>query len=233
MDKSLRILRLLSRAVVEINNGILIQNNKKNTLEQQRKDFTYGEKMLYFDREYLSSNNFIDGSACLIRTILLINGIEFDPKANLYDLWRMLSLEEQISLSTEAFRRYTEMHEVRAESRNPDIGIIELSEPLNERNIDSNLRRSIELISERNERSNNTPPDTDFLSKFSVGVVRHFVTRYLFAGILMDIQKSRKGDEIFGGLKSIVNADDAKHKEIMEYYRRYTGGNVRMHGEKR
>lgn len=228
MEQSSKILALLSESAVRTNFGISLQKNQHNHLSQREHGFSDGEKMLYFQKEKLMLENFIGGAIASIESILLLNGEEIGKNSNIYELWMLLKDDEKALIANETFKKYREMHEYRTNLRRPSIEITEMVDYLTETGIENQLRTYINSNQKKDSNKMSLAPDTDFFSKFSIGLIRHFFDNYVYKGKINDIQKNKACYEIFGALRSIIDADDDKFKKMMSKYRIWIDDTYRL-----
>jgi len=219
MEQSSKILSLLSEAAVRINFGISLQKNQHNHLSQREREFSDGEKMLYFQKDKLMLENFVDGAIASLKSILLLNEVEFEEDSNIYDLWMLIKNDEKIAVANETFKKYREMHEYRANLRKPGIEITEMVDYLTETGIENKLKTYISSNQRKDLNQMSLAPDADFLGKFSIGLIRHFFDNYVYRGKINDIQKIKACYEILGALRGIIEADDDKFKKMISRYK--------------
>ncbi len=213
-----KILNLLCNGIVNIEGGLAIQKNQRSNLSQYNSDFSLGNKAIYLNREYYAANSFIEGAKSLLESTYLIDDIKYDS-SQLYSLWIQLPDDKKESIAFETFRRYREMYEIRQNLRKPNVNVTEIREPLDSNNITSKLKRNISLNEKNDNQKATMLPDTDFLSKFSVGLIRYFVNEYLFRGKISDLQRTGNYNEVFNELRSIMDEDDDRFKKLMNKYK--------------
>lgn len=219
MEQSSKILTLLSEVAVRTNFGISLQKNQHNHLSQRERGFSDGEKMLYFQKDKLMLENFVSGATASLKSILLLNGVEFEKDSNLYELWMLINNDEKVAIANETFKKYREMHEYRSNLRKPSIEITEMVDYLTETGIENKLNTYISSNQKKDANQISLAPDTDFFSKFSVGIVRHFFDDYVYRGRINNMQKNKACYEIFGALRGIIDADDEKFKKMISRYK--------------
>lgn len=219
MEQSARILSLLSESAVRTNLAISLQKNQHNHLSQRDKALSDGEKMIYFEKEKIMSENFINGALTIIKTILLLNKVEVKEDLNLYDLWLLLKEEEKTMIASETFKKYREMHEYRKNSRKPNVEVTELVDSLTKEGVENKLKICLRVSEKEDVQIPIVIPDNDFFSKFSIGLIRHLFDSYIYNGKLTNVQKNKACYEIFGALRGIVEADDERFRRMMSRYK--------------
>lgn len=219
MEQSVKILALLSESAVRTNLGISLQKSQHNHLSQREREFSGGETLIYNQKEKITLENFIKAAITSIKSILLLSEVEFEKNSNLYELWMLLSDNEKELIANETFKKYREMHEYRSNLRRPSIEITEMVDYLTEAGIESQLRTYINASQKKDSNKMSLAPDTDFFSKFSIGLIRHFFDNYVYKGKINNIQKNKACYEIFGALRGIIDADDDRFKKMMNKYK--------------
>ena len=219
MEQSSKILALLSEAAIRINFGISLQKNQHNHLSQRERGFSDGEKMLYFQKDKLMLENFVNAAEASLKSILMLNEVEFKKDSDLHELWMLIEKEEKALVANETFKKYREMHEYRSSLRKPGIEITEMVDYLTDTGIENQLKAYINSSQRNDSNQMSLAPYTDFFSKFSVGIIRHFFDNYVYRGKIGNIQKNKACYEILGALRGIIDAEDDKFRKMISRYK--------------
>lgn len=219
MDNSVLILYILGESSYKIKAGISTKITQREVIAQNEKEFTTDEKIAFTSGEYYVCNTLIDASTDILKVMYMLNKHNVTQRDTLYTLWNKLSREERDNIVESIYCKYYELYELRLKHRNPSANVTQLITPLSEESVNKKIEISFRNI-ERYKRLgvSSTLPDSDFFSNLAIGLVRHFVTDYLYAGKLSNIQKDYSGAEVFNRLKEILYDEDDRFKKIMRRF---------------
>ncbi len=211
------ILYLLNDSSNRIQNGINIVTSQHQFLQTNGNNSSISDKINYLSFSYFAADCFIAGCLSLFKAMKLIDKKE-GITDNLYDIWIKLPEEEKSKVINDIYFRYKELYKRRAEVRGIQLREVPSLENMNSADVETKLRINTDLYLNPNKNGLSKLPDIDFLNRFSVGLVRHFINDYLYSGKMLEIQKQNIGYNAFDGLKSIVDEDDESFKRITSRY---------------